>query len=258
MLLFQLLISLKQHELTYISFPNSPHKPLPHELFNIWLQPWFLHLYTHTSVGAVQQLWVWICVVFMCRWGLFNMCLKKYIFRVEKITLGLFQQRAPLWGWGASFGIFTFTFSTALCQVNAPWMHLTACWFHPQGLYTLWLVFVSPCQAAELRVNPTAPTGQHRAGSKVCSVCVTPGGVELRDASVATISQHLSLWAWGLSALRMMWNTQLSPGILCRRYSRADGKATFLMFCHAEGESAVCDWFSVCIYTTQLQKHAGA
>lgn len=25
------------------------------------------------------------------------------------------------------------------------------------------------------------------------------------------------------------------------------------MFCHAEGESAVCEWFSVCIYTTQLQ-----
>lgn len=135
-------------------------------------------------------------------------------------------------------------------------MYLTACWFHPscpQGLYTLWLVFVSPCQAAELRVNLNAPTGQHRAGSKVFSVCVTLGGVELRDASVATHCQHLSLWAWVLSALRVMWNTQLFSGLLCRRYSRADGKAMFLMFCHAEGESAICDWFRVCIYTMQLQ-----
>lgn len=32
MLLFRLLISLKQHELTYISFQNSPHKPLHHKV----------------------------------------------------------------------------------------------------------------------------------------------------------------------------------------------------------------------------------
>lgn len=168
----------------------------------------------------MEKLWVWICVVFMCRWGLFKMYLEKHILGVEKITLGLFRQKATLWAWGASFGIFTFTFSAALCQVNAPWMHLTACCFHPscpQGLYTLWLVFVSPCQAAELRVNLTAPTGQHRAGPKVFSVCVTLGGAELRDANVAVCFQHFCLQTWVLSALRVMWNIQLFWGPLFER-----------------------------------------
>lgn len=138
------------------------------ELLDIWFQPWFLHLYTHRAVGAVQNLWVWVCVVFMCRWGLLKMYLGKHILGVEKIT-GFIPAQSPSLRMRSIFAMFTFTSSAALCQVNAPWMHLTACWFHPscpQGLCALWLVFVSPCQAAELRVNPTAPTGQHRAASK--------------------------------------------------------------------------------------------
>lgn len=204
----------------------------------------------------MEKLWVWICVVFMCRWGLFKMYLEKHILGVEKITLGLFRQKATLWAWGASFGIFTFTFSAALCQVNAPWMHLTACCFHPscpQGLYTLWLVFVSPCQAAELRVSLTAPTGQHRAGPKVFSVCVTLGGRN-----------------WGMPTLPCVSNTSVSKPECslhwgwCEIFSFSEGrclrgspglmeKAVFLVFCHAEGGSAIYDWFNVFIYTIQLQ-----
>lgn len=135
-------------------------------------------------------------------------------------------------------------------------MHLTACCFHPscpQGLYTLWLVFVSPCQAAELRVNLTAPTGQHRAGPKVFSVCVALGG-----------------WNWGMPALPCVSNISVSEPECslhwgwCEVFSFSEGcclrgspglmeKAAFLMFCHAEGGSAICDWFNVFIYTIQLQ-----
>lgn len=221
MLLFKLLISLKQHGLIYISFQNSPHTRLctmqwiiRHMVTALVPAP----LHTHTSVGAVQKLWVWICVVFMCRWGLFKMYLEKHVLGVEKITLRLFQQKAPFWEWGASFGIFTFNFSTALCQVNAPLMHLAAYSVHPscpQGLYTLWLVFVSPCHAAELRVNLTAPAGQNRA-QRSCLFVWHWGGWK---RGMPTLPHVPNTSVSKLSALCTEGdvNTQLFWGLLCRR-----------------------------------------
>lgn len=159
----------------------------------------------------VHKLWMWICVVFVCRWELFKMYMEKHLSWMEK-TLGLIQQNPTVWEWVASFGIFPFAFSTALCPVTASSVCLAACWLcHrcPQGSHVLWRMLLESLWAQ----SPSFLSLVTRSCPKALGhLCDTLSGCGIEGCQCCRNAQHLpsiALWTRVLSARRLMRNIQL-------------------------------------------------